>query len=78
MKGDSKFDVGSVIGITLGFIVLFIGFYDVTPVSKITADMPFEMYQNKVLLNPTFDVVDLTKIKNIEKNTRNLVRWFLV
>ena len=52
MKGDSKFDIGSVIGITLGFLVLFIGFYDVTPVSKITADMPFEMYQNKILLNP--------------------------
>ena len=52
MKGNSKFDIGSVIGITLGFIVLLIGFYDVTPVSKITADMPFDMYQNKVLLNP--------------------------
>lgn len=52
MKGDSKFDIGSVIGITLGFIVLAIGFYDVTPVSKITADMQFDMYQNKVLLNP--------------------------
>lgn len=52
MKGDSKFDIGSVIGITLGFIVIFIGFYDVTPVSKITPDMQFEMYQNKILLNP--------------------------
>ena len=26
--------------------------------------------KNKVLLNPTFDVVDLTKIKNIQKKLR--------
>ena len=26
--------------------------------------------QNKVLLNPTFDVVDLTKIKNIQKKLK--------
>ena len=26
--------------------------------------------KNKVLLNPTFDVVDLTKIKNIQKKLK--------
>ena len=35
MKGDSKFDIGSVIGITLAVFVVGIGMVDVTPVSKI-------------------------------------------
>ena len=29
-----------------------------------------EVEKNKVLLNPTFDVVDLTKIKNIQKKLK--------
>ncbi|MFL3008948.1 MAG: hypothetical protein ACJZ14_06175, partial [Candidatus Neomarinimicrobiota bacterium] len=51
MKGNSKFDIGSVIGIALGGVVLLIGFYDVVPVSKID-EKGFDFYLNKVLLNP--------------------------
>ena len=51
MKGDSKFDIGSIIGIALGVGVVFIGMIDVTPVAKITPDMKVDFYINKLSLN---------------------------